>query len=87
MKLYIEVLKDNVIYSWGLLNSASTSRIVFEDEFILDVWKVHNHSYFYKAFFYKSKTIYSSFEVSTKQKLYCAIQNLLKKELYHVLQK
>lgn len=86
MKLNIDVQKDGVIYSFGFLNGGTFKRIIFENEFIIDLFKVHNHSYSFKAFFYNSKFIYSRTHYNSKRKLFCAVQEVLKEELYHVLQ-
>lgn len=86
MRLYVDIQINNVIYSSSLLcNNSLYDRITIDNEFIIDVFKVHNHSYYFKAFFYNSKRIYSPHYFSTKSKLYTGIQNLLEEELYHVI--
>lgn len=84
MKSYIDFQYKGVLYSFSVLNSSDSCRLVLDDVFVIDVFKVHNHSYFFKAFFYVSKSIYSNCYYSTKSKLLCAIQKLLEEELHDV---
>lgn len=86
MKLNIEVKKDNVIYSLGFLNKCEYVCLCIENEFIIHLYKEHNHCYYFKAFFYRSKRICSYHYFRSKKELYRAVQLLLKEELYNVIQ-
>lgn len=74
------------IYTFGFLNNSNCCVIELPKQFIIYLYKRSNYNYFYKAFFYNSKNIYHSIDYRTKSKLYGAVQELLKQELYHVLQ-
>lgn len=84
MKLDLNIYINGVIYSFGFLNNCESKRIEIKDELIIDIFKIHNHKYCFKAFFYNSKRIYSMYYCNSKLKLYSAVQNLLKEELYNV---
>lgn len=85
MKNSLSVCLNNVQYLFTL-GTSDYYRFFLKDEFVIDVFKMHSHCYYYKAFFYKSISIYSSSYFNSKYKLFCAIQNLLKQELYDVVQ-
>lgn len=84
MKTYISFYYNNTNYYMGLLNGSDNTVLEVKDLFIIKVFKRHNHSYYFKAFFYKSKNIYYFYDYSTKSKLLDAIQNLLQVELSDV---
>lgn len=86
MKCQFCVRFNDVNYVFSVLNSCNCCRLYFDNEFIIDCFKVHNHKYYFKAFFYKSKNIYAPIYKDTKTELFCAIQNLLKEEMYDVQQ-
>ena len=86
MKLNIEIKKNNVIYSFGFLNNSDFNKLVFKNEFVIYLIKNHNHSYYFKAFFYHTERIYVSSIYLTKKELYIAVQNILKEEMYYVIQ-
>lgn len=82
----IRIQFGNLIKCFGFLNCADFSELYVADEFVIKCYKEHNHSYYFRAFFYNSRHIYCSSYYSSKRKLYCAVQKLLKEELYHVVQ-
>lgn len=84
MILDLNVNFDGDIYSFGFLNNCESQRIEIKNELIIDIFKIHNHKYCFRAFFYNSKRIYSMYYCDSKLKLYSAVQNLLKEELYNV---
>ena len=53
---------------------------------IIDVYKMNDHRYDLKAFFYKNKRITYQEKIRSKKELYCAIQNLLQENLYQAVQ-
>ena len=61
-------------------------RIEVKDVCIIDITKEHDHRYDLKAFFYKKKHITYRECIRSKKELYCAIQLLLKQNLYDVVQ-
>lgn len=86
MKMGIKVQFNNIIKFFGFLNYSNYSQLFVADEFIINCFKVHDHSYYYNAFFYKSRHIYSNRFFRSKKELFCAVQELLNEELYHVVQ-
>lgn len=86
MKLDLSVKVDDVYHVFSFLNGCNFDRLYYPGHFLIYVYKVHNHLYYYKAFFYKSLHIYSNCYYNSKTKLFCAVQNLLEQELYHVVQ-
>lgn len=85
MRLHFNIpIGDNKYRVFGCLNNSDYDRIFIENLVIIDIFKIHNHSYCFKAFFYHSKRIYSTEYYNTKSNLYCAIQKLLQEELSHV---
>ena len=48
---------------------------------IIEVFKIHDHRYDLKCFFYKTEYIYCYDEFRSKKELYGAIQNLLQENL------
>lgn len=85
MNIRFSVKLNGVHYCFNFFPS-DYHRFYLEDEFIIYVSKVHNHRYFFKAFFYRSKSIYVSSSFRSKTELFSAIQNMLEDELYHVVQ-
>lgn len=68
-------------------NEYSTShRYEVTNVCIIDVYKIHDHRYDMKAFFYKKKRITYQENIRSKKELYSAIQNLLQKNLYEAVQ-
>lgn len=61
-------------------------RIEDENVCIIDVYKLHDHRYDLKAFFYKKKYITYQENIRSKKELYSAIQNLLQQNLYQAVQ-
>lgn len=87
MKLkFVVVDYNDVGHIFSVLNGCDYCRLHYENEFIIDCHKEHNHRYSFKAFFYNSKSIYSYCYYDTKAKLFSAIQFVLKQELYDVRQ-
>lgn len=84
MRLYLYLRYNGINYQFGFLNGVSNSCISLKDIFIIYLYKNHNHDYYFKAFFYQSKRIYSDLHFTTKSKMYSAVQKLLQEELYHV---
>lgn len=76
MNLWIDVGEYRFYFMPG-----SSQRIEVPGVVIIDLFKHHNHSYSYKAFFYDKKVIVSACYCNSKTKLYGAVQNLLKQFL------
>ena len=53
---------------------------------IIDVYKIHDHRYDLKTFFYRKKRITYQKNIRSKKELYSAIQNLLQENLYEAVQ-
>ena len=86
MKYRLSVHYMDCYYSYSFDDSLDFWRMELPNEFVIDIFKEHNHSYYFKAFFYNSKRIYSNIYCNSKYKLFGAIQKLLQEELYHVVQ-
>lgn len=86
MKLVLRVCVDDVIHCYSILNGCDSCRVYLPEHFVIYIFKEHNHSYYFRAFFYKSLHIFSDKYCNSKSKLYSAIQYMLEKELYHVVQ-
>lgn len=86
MNLKLRVLVDDVWHCYSLLSGEDFTFIYLPNHFVIYVFKEHNHSYYFRAFFYNSLHIISDTFCSSKTKLYSAIQYCLKKELYNVMQ-
>lgn len=86
MKLNFSVKVDDIYRVFSFLNGCDYDCIHYPGQFLIYVCKVHNHSYYYKAFFYNTLHIYSDYYCNSKTKLFVAVQNLLKNELYDVMQ-
>lgn len=86
MKLTLCVEVESSCFCFDFLSYRDSSRIELDGHFIIDLYKHHNHSYSFKAFFYNSKRIYSRIYCQSKSKLFGAVQELLQQELYHVHQ-
>ena len=79
MRLDLNYFHNGICYQFGILNNNSTYDVIeLPGVFIIYVLKRHNHNYCFKGFLYESKYIYCSDIISTKEKLFCAIQNFLK---------
>lgn len=61
-------------------------RYEIEDVCIIDVYKLHDHRYDLKAFFYKKKYITYQESIRSKKELYSAVQKLLQQNLYEIVQ-
>lgn len=71
-------LHNGKYYQFGVLNDGRCYDVIeLPGVFIIYVFKRHNHNYMFKGFIYESKYIYCSDIITTKEKLYCAIQNFL----------
>lgn len=86
MRLSVDVCKNGCVYCLGFLNGKNFNRLKMSDEFVIDLIKYHNHSYCFNAFFYKSEHFYVNYSFSSLKEMYCAIQKILKVELYDVRQ-
>lgn len=86
MFLSVDIPFNNVTYSFSLLKNTDVQRIYVPNFCVIDVFKHHNHSYCFKAFFYFSRSLYSYVYFNSKRELHCAIQKMLQQELLHVKQ-
>ena len=68
---------------WGIPDS---KRIEVRDVCIIDIYKLHDHRYDLKAFFYEKKHITYQKNIRSKKELYSAIQKLLQENLYQAVQ-
>ena len=68
---------------WGIPDS---KRIEVRDVCIIDIYKLHDHRYDLKAFFYEKKYITHHENIRSKKELYSAIQKLLQENLYKTVQ-
>lgn len=68
---------------WGIPDS---KRIEVRDICIIDIYKLHDHRYDLKAFFYNKKRITYQENIRSKKELYSAIQKLLQENLYQAVQ-
>lgn len=83
MRLYITVPCDAENLFIELFPGGETlQKIIVDGVAVLDICKVHNHRYDFKAFFYRSKRIVTCCSYSSKLKLHGAIQKLLQEELH-----
>ena len=69
-------------FSLGFCEYRKYKRIEVKNICIIDVYKIHDHRYDLKAFFYKKKHITYKENIRSKKELYSAIQILLKENLY-----
>ena len=76
----------NKIFYLYFSEYSMSQRIEVENVCIIDVYKIHDHRYDLKAFFYKKKYITYQKSIRSKKELYRAIQNLLKQNLYQAVQ-
>lgn len=56
---------------------SQSKRIEVENVCIIDIFKIHNHRYDFKSFFYNTKYIYCENNIRTLKELYNVIQNLI----------
>ena len=73
------------IFSLGFNEYSKCKRIEVKNVCIIDVYKIHDHRYDLKAFFYKKKRITYQEQIRSKKELYSAIQKLLQKNLYEAV--
>ena len=71
-------------FSFG--EGRDSRRCEVEGVCIIDVFKLHDHRYDFKAFFYKKKYITFQNNIRSKKELYSAIQKLLQQNLYDTVQ-
>jgi len=76
----------NHYFSFNFSGYSTLHRYEVKDVCIIDVNKIHDHRYDFKAFFYKKKYITYQENIRSKRELYSAIQNLLQKNLYQAVQ-
>lgn len=81
MRYTVYIPNGSGYYSFPLLSSSDYQRIRVPGVVIFDLYKVHNHRYDLKAFFYRSEVIVSTRSFRTKKELYGAIQILLQEFL------
>lgn len=79
--------EENCVWTFSLgFNEYNRSkRIEVKNVCIIDVYKIHDHRYDLKAFFYKKKRITYQEQIRSKKELYSAIQKLLQKNLYEAV--
>ena len=76
----------NQHYSLNFWGIPDRKRIEVSDVCIIDIYKLHDHRYDLKAFFYKKKRITHKENIRSKKELYSAIQKLLQENLYQAVQ-
>ena len=76
----------NYHFSFNFSEYSTSHRYEVKNVCIIDVYKIHDHRYDLKAFFYKKKRITYSENIRSKKELYSAIQKLLQKNLYQAVQ-
>ena len=77
---------NNYHFSFNFSEYSMSHRYEVKNVCIIDVYKLNNHRYDLKAFFYKKKYITYTENIRSKKELYSAIQNLLQKNLYQNVQ-
>ena len=85
----LRIPDENGVHHYHSLNfyeSCMSHRYEVENVCIIDVYKIHDHRYDLKAFFYKKKRITYQENIRSKKELYSAIQNLLQQNLYEPVQ-
>ena len=89
MKTYFEIIdKEGVGHVYSLDFFGGIFREYFVDGVVyMHVYKMHNHHYDIKCFFYDKRYIYYRENIRTKKELYDVIQKLLQENLYGAVQK
>ena len=84
---YNFTIKDkNGVNHWfpfEFYSSRNSTRCEVENLCIIDIYKIHDHRYDFKAFFYDKKYITYQENIRSKKELYSAIQKLLQQNLYN----
>ncbi len=76
----------NQYFSLNFFGIPDSKRIEVYNVCIIDIYKLHDHRYDLKAFFYEKKRITYQENIRSKKELYSAIQNLLQENLYQAVQ-
>ena len=72
---------DGVCHCYPLYLSGGFQRIDCPGVVVLDIWKIHDHRYELRGFFYRQKIILADRTYKTKKELYGAIQFFLQEYL------
>lgn len=82
MKLRVVIPYNGSDHVWPLLPCDSKFQVInLPDVVHFEIYKSHNHSYSFTAFFYVRKRIIWPRNYSSKKELFGAIQKLLQEEL------
>lgn len=77
----ISIPHDGTSYCYHLLSHTGFQRIELAGVVILDIFKIHDHRYELRGFFYRNKVILGPYFYGTKKELYGAIQKFLQQYL------
>lgn len=79
MKMGIKVQFNNIIKFFGFLNYSNYSQLFVADEFIINCFKVHDHSYYYNAFFINHVTFIQIVFLEVRKNCFAPFKNCLRR--------